>query len=305
MSKDKDDRPAPGKPAEAAPEKPGSAFFTWLGILGCSTGSLFFNISNDTHYLHPHFLAGLAGFLPPFLTVTLGHSSREVTDKQTKWFILAVAVGAMAVSAKGVAYVLQPAYGLYGGIGFAVVLDGGTLILLNVLIEHYQKARLYKRWLKAQDTRNQSAPSAPSVRAPAREPRTGTTKAAVPGTTLVPAQVTAEPATAIPGTAIAALGSGLHADAKPGHPAQGGYSQVADINREKVVDEIAARRRPAGESEEDRKARAEKILADYPWMNLRQFAKAMVVSKTTAGEIRRAITGQEGEQSAEGEEGVG
>lgn len=313
-----------GETVKAAPEKPESPFFLWAGIALAGCGSLFFNHSHDVLSLGHNYLAVLAGILPPVLAVIVPHAIKHVDTGPMRAAVFAGSIGAMLVSAKGTAVVLTPAYGTPIAWTYSLVLDGIALTCLYALTSHYRKAHAYKLWLAAPQARNQPAAPVPGVvpePAPvlpavvlAPEPGPGTTgavvPAAVPGTAAVPVPA-AEPS-AVTGTGSAGRGSAPSAGGKPA-PGKSLRSRGAasDAAREEIVDEIAARpeNQPRPESLPQRLVRGQRILAEFEErtgerMNLRELGKAMRVSKATAGEVRRSITGPEGEQPAEGEEGV-
>jgi hypothetical protein len=307
-----------GEPAKAAPEKPGRPVFLWSGIIGAAAGSLFFNLYHDTHLLPTLVIAIPAGVLPPYMTVVLGHAIKEIEGLLIKLAVFTVTIAAMAVSAIASAPSLVAAYGPVGAYILPISLDCADLILLFALIKHYERAREHARWLANQAARNQrpaqNQPAAPVSAAvvPALEPPAGTTGTArgavvpgvvpgtTPGTTAVPVTPASATATPVPVAAV-----------KPPRPAP--RDETADAAREKIVAEIAARpeNRPAGpESTTHRAARGDRILAEFRQradaeMNLREFARAMGVSKATAGEIRRSIiTPAAGERPAERAQGI-
>lgn len=292
----------------AAPEKPGSPFFLWAGIVLTASGTLFFNLYHDTRLLNL-LVAIPAGILPPVNSVILGHAVKAVGDWWVKAGVFAVTICFMAVSATGSAMVLAPAYHLWGGYVLMLALDAGDLFLLYALIGHYEKVRAYKQWTLGRPfiAMPDVVPSAAAVLAPTGtgatavpEPVPGAT-VLVPGTAAVPVPVGAEPAP------VSSSGG------KPGRPPvnKSPDAKTADAAlRRKLADEMASRQRPAVEGVHQREVRAAKILTEFrektgTEMNLGDFAKAVGVSKATAGDIRRTITaGPEGEQSEDRQEGT-
>ena len=309
----------PAKPVTAAaPEKPGTPFFTWAGIIGTAAGSLLFNLNHDTHHLATLFIAVPAGVLPPLMTVFLGHSIKEAEENWLKVCVFAVTISFMAVSAQGSGPVLQPAYGVFGSYQLSITLDAGDLILLYVLIRHYSRVRIYRQWLREQKTAAAATiAAAVQVRPAVPEPRAGTARTTrtatpepAPGTMPEPVPVPAEPA---PAPAPGSENQGAGTPDAP--PAAGGQPEdkAAEAARERLVDEMAARpgNRPGPESMTHREERGARLLAEFrdktgTEMNLRQFGKALGVSKAAAGPIRRAIAlaGERpaGEQPAAAEE---
>lgn len=295
-----------GTPAQTStpiPEQPGGTLFLWLGIIGAASGSLFFNLYNDSQTL-PAVIAGAAGFLPPFMSVVLGHAVKDVEEGWAKVGVFVVTIGAMSVSARGSAEVLSPALGVWGGYLLSVVLDGADLILLYALIKHYGKARHYKQWLATEGAGTSLAPvlaTAPAGSEPVAR--------VVPNHTPEPVPAQSEPVAPVPSS-----GSGLpvpvaaKATAPAKHPRTQSRTATTAEDRQSlraaVVTEMAARPRPAMEHAAQRVARAESLLTEYQQrtgikMSLAELGKALGVSKATAGEIRSAITEPEGERAGE------
>jgi hypothetical protein len=239
------------------------------------------------------------------MTVFLGHSIKEAEENWLKICVFAVTISFMIVSALGAGPVLRPAYGPIGSYQLAITLDAGDLILLYVLIRHYGRVRIYRQWLRGQGQPSAAAAGQapapvwpPAAVVPEPRPGTagtaGTTRTAEPepvaGTTPVPA----EPAPA-PVAGSENHGSGPRPGDGNDSPAPGGRPTDPAL-REGVTAEIAARpeNRPSAESTTRREERGRRILAEFldrtkEEMNLREFGKALGVSKAVAGEIRRAI----------------
>jgi hypothetical protein len=289
---------------KADPEKPGSPFFLWAGIVLTSSGTLFFNLYHDTHLLNL-LVAVPAGILPPVNSVILGHAVKAVGDWWVKAGVFAVTICFMAVSATGSAQVLAPAYHLWGGYVLMLALDAGDLFLLYALIGHYEKVRIYKRWVLGRPVVATSGPAPvlaePGTAAPAVTPEPVPGHGSGTGSGNRPPVPELAPAEAPAGS------RNRGSDPRPAEKPAPAWVTADTALRKKVAAEMASRQRPAVEGMRQREARAAKILAEFrektgAEMNLGDFAKAVGVSKATAGEIRRAVmTAPEGEQ-AEGEE---
>lgn len=314
------------EPAEV-PEKPESPFILWAGILGASTGSVFFNTYHDTHSLPSVTVGVLAGFLPPFMAATTIHAVKVTGETWVKVCVFLVTIAAMVVSAIGASQLLKPAYFSWGSYLFPFVLDSADLLLLYAIMEHYEKAHAFKKWVKAQA----GAPAGKAIPAPGvgttapapdgaghRAPAADTTRAPGTGTDAqAPVAVPTAPGTALtaPEAPTAALGTGravldghgtgrLALEPAPAAPvaepaarpaAKGPRARSADPALCKaVVDEIAGRPRPAVEDATQLVDRAEKILAEFRTrtgerMNNGELGLALRIHKRRVQEIRAQV----------------
>jgi hypothetical protein len=316
VSKDKKTGTVPVK-MTGAPEKPGAPVFLWAGIALAASGSLFFNLYHDTNALAVLLIAIPAGVIPPLMTVFLAHAIKEVTETWTTICVFAVTLLMMAVSAKGSAPVLAPAYGELGAYSLSIALDGSDLLLLFALIQHYKKVREYKLWLTAPDARYQ--PAVPAAGGTDLRAGTGGTNRLAPTGTGLVVPVPAPVVPAVPGGtvttvpasaphAIPAKGSGTSQQPAGGKQPPGNRrKREADPELcERVVREFAAAHpRPGAESIDRRRIRAEKFLAEFrertgERANNQEIAKALQVHpKRDIPEIRAGITEPEGERGEE------
>jgi len=294
-----------GTTVRPAPDEPGAPVFLWAGIVLAASGSLFFNLYHDTAALAVLLIAIPAGVIPPIMTVFLAHAIKEVTETWTTVCVFAVTLLMMAVSAKGSAPVLAPAYGELGAYALSVALDGSDLLLLFALIQHYKKVRDYKLWLAANPT---AAPAAPAPRARQTVPVVGAnalvpagTGTSAPGTTTV---------VVVPPTTGAPAGTGARPAGERHQPPVVRARRAADPGlREQVITEFAAAHpRPGAESLDHRRVRAEKFLAEFrertgERANNYELGRALGVHpKRDVPEIRAGITEAEGEQPEDRQE---
>lgn len=316
--------------AAEVPEKPESPFILWAGILGASTGSIFFNTYHDTHSLPSVAVGILAGFLPPFMAATTIHAVKVTGENWVKVCVFLVTVAAMVVSAIGASQLLKPAYFSWGSYLFPFVLDSADLLLLYAIMEHYEKAQAFKKWVKAQAGAHAGtaipAPgtgTTPPAPAPAPDgaghqaPAVGTGRATGTGAP-APAAVPTTAGTALTAPQTRALGTGravpdghgtgrlaLEPAPAPAAPAaepaarpaaKGSRARSADPALCKaVVDEIAGRPHPAIEDATQLVDRAQKIVEEFRTrtgerMNNSELGLALHVHKRRVPEIRAQLT---------------
>jgi hypothetical protein len=288
-------------PADA-PEKPESAFVLWAGTVGVASGSVFLNTYHDTLSLKVVAIGILVGFLPPFVSATTIHAAKIISGTWAKVGVFLVTVGAMVVSARGASFVLEPAYQGWGSYLYSVVLDGADLLLLYAIMQHYDKVREYRKWVKswlAAQGRNQPAGPGTTVpvtagTAPVPEPGTGAVvpvapapvRDAVPavvpepapGTVPVPPEPSPVPdvvPVAVPAVVPPVVPEPAAAPAKtpedgtrgPGREQKPSQSASAKAElqalRQRLVQEFADRPRPVMEDASHRTGRAARFLAEF------------------------------------------
>lgn len=302
-------------PADA-PEKPDSSFILWAGILAAAGGSVFFNVYHDTHSLPSELVGVIAGILPPFMAATIIHAVKVTREKWVKVCVFIVTAGAMVVSAVGASEVLQAAYHSWGSYLFMLVLDSADLLLLYAIMEHYEKVRAYRKWVKA----SLAAQAAAALEATAgagtgspghAAPAPGTSPAAPAprhrGTGQpVPAAKRLVPPRPVPGGAPAgATGESGVRDGQP--PAAAFRARTADpeLCKRVVAEFAAAHPRPAVEDVDQLRARAVKFLDGFrdqtgERANNAELGRALHIHpKRQVPKLRAAISEPDEEQAGE------
>lgn len=149
---------------DAAPELIEGSVVTlaYASIISAAGVSLMLNVYHDvTNGSVPGIIAGIAGFLAPFLCATLAHVATALRFHWTvKVWIFVLTGGLMFVSASAGTAVLRPALHFWPALALTVIADATSMTMLAVLMIARDRKVAYAKWQAGEADRQRRAAAA-------------------------------------------------------------------------------------------------------------------------------------------------